>query len=137
MPTFDDSAVSPAPIEEVWKLLYDPSRMTEWWAGVERVEPEGHDGQGNLTIWPEGWPDFPMPQELRTDREGRRVTISCLVSDLEFSWRLTPLDGDRGTRIDVHVAIPEAEAHRLESQRTEIAASLQTLALTAALGAPG
>src|SRR3954468_24434605 len=131
MPTFDDSAVSPAPVEEVWKLLYDPARMMEWWTGIERIEPEGHDGKGNLTVWPEGYPDFPMPQELRADHDGRRVTISCLVSDLEFAWRLTPLDDGGGTRIDVHVAIPEAEAHRLDAQRAEIAASLRSLAKAA------
>ena len=27
MLTFDDSALSEAPVEEVWKLLYDPARM--------------------------------------------------------------------------------------------------------------
>jgi uncharacterized protein YndB with AHSA1/START domain len=137
MPTFDDSAVSPAPVEEVWKLLYDPSRMVEWWAGIERAEPEGQDGEGNLTIWPTGYPDFPMPQDLRADRDGRRVTISCLVSELEFSWRLTPLEEGDGTRIDVHVAIPEVEAHRLEGQRREVAVSLRSLAATAALPGRG
>ena len=45
MPTFDDSATADAPVEEVWKLLYDPARMVEWWAGIERVEPSG-DGDG-------------------------------------------------------------------------------------------
>ena len=136
MPTFEDHARTPAPVEEVWKLLYDPSRMREWWAGIERIEPEGTDGRGNLTIWPEGYPDFPMPQELRADHEGRRVSISCLVSDLEFSWRLEPLPDDAGTQIDVRVAIPEAEAHRLDDTRAEVAASLRALA-TAALPAPG
>jgi len=132
VPTFDDSTVSPAPVEEVWKLLYDPSRMLEWWLGVERIEAEGHDGIGNLTIWPEGYPDFPMPQELRADRDGRRVTVSCLVSDLVFAWRLEPWSGGAGTRIAVHVEIPEAEAHRLEGQRAAIGASLRALAARAA-----
>ena len=25
----------PAPVEEVWKLLYDPARFPEWWEGIE------------------------------------------------------------------------------------------------------
>ena len=29
MPAFDDSATAAAPVEEVWKLLYDPARMVE------------------------------------------------------------------------------------------------------------
>ena len=114
MPTFDDSATSEAPVEEVWKLLYDPARMVEWWEGIERVEPSG---DGDITIYPDGYPDFPMPQELRTAADGRGLTISCLVSYLVYEWRLEPLDP--GTRISVHVEIPEEEAHRLEASARE------------------
>ena len=59
-------------------------------------------------MYPDGYPDFPMPQQLRTDGDGHKVLVSCLVSDLVFEWRLEPL-GER-TRIAVHVEIPEAEA---------------------------
>ncbi len=126
MPTFDDSATTSAPVEEVWKLLYDPARMVDWWAGVERVEPSG---DGEITIYPEGYPDFPMPQELRTAADGRGLTISCLISYLVYEWRLEPLDP--GTRINVHVEIPEEEAHRLEAQRAGVSASLRSLAALA------
>ena len=126
MPTFDDSATSAAPVEEVWKLLYDPARMVEWWEGIERVEPSG---EGEITVYPDGYPDFPMPQELRAAADGRGLTISCLVSYLVFEWRLEPLDP--GTRIRVHVEIPEEEAHRLESQRAGVSASLRSLAALA------
>ena len=127
MPTFDDSATTSAPVEEVWKLLYDPARMVEWWEGIERVEPSG---DGEITIYPDGYPDFPMPQELRTAADGRGLTISCLVSYLVFEYRLEPLDP--GTRISVHVEIPEEEAHRLEAQRAGVSASLRSLAALAA-----
>jgi len=130
MPTFDDATTTTAPVEEVWKLLYDPARMSQWWEGIERVEAHGTGGKGDVTIWPDGYPDFPMPQDLRTDADGRRVTISCLVSDLTFAWQLEPTDG--GTRISVHVEIPEAEARRLDGQRAAIAASLRALAELAA-----
>jgi uncharacterized protein YndB with AHSA1/START domain len=126
MPTFDDSATTSAPVEEVWKLLYDPARMVEWWEGIERVEPSG---DGEITIYPDGYPDFPMPQELRTAADGHGLTISCLVSYLVFEYRLEPLDP--GTRISVHVEIPEEEAHRLESQRAGVSASLRSLATLA------
>ena len=131
MPTFDDVATSSAPVEEVWKLLYDPARFPEWWEGVEAVtEPSGT----GFTLFPRGYPDFPMPQAMRSD--GRRVTISCLVSHLVFEWRLEPTAGD-GTRIGVHVEIPDAEAHRLETQRGVVSASLRSLAaLAAATDAP-
>ena len=81
-------------------------------------------------MWPDGYPDFPMPQQLRTDGDGHRVLVSCLVSDLVFEWRLEPL-GER-TRIVVHVEIPVAEAHRLEIQRDVVCASLRSLAALAA-----
>ena len=126
MPTFDDSATSEAPVEEVWKLLYDPARMVDWWEGIERVEPSG---EGDITVYPDGYPDFPMPQSLRTAGDGRGLTISCLVSYLVYEWRLEPLDP--GTRISVHVEIPEEEAHRLETQRAGVSASLRSLAALA------
>jgi len=134
MPTFDDATRTTAPVEEVWKLLYDPSRLIEWWEGIERIETHGTDGKGNVTIWPDGYPDFPMPQNLRTDADGKRVTVSCLVSDLVFEWKLEPLDD--GTRIAVHVEIPEAEAFRLDDQRAAISASLRALAARATDGLP-
>jgi uncharacterized protein YndB with AHSA1/START domain len=132
VPTFDDSIATTAPVEEVWKLLYDPARFPEWWAGIGSTVP-GEDG--GFTMFPEGYPDFPMPQELRTDRDGRKVTVSCLVSDLVFEWRLEPLDG--GTRVALHADLPEREAHRLEGQRAAVSASLRALAaLATATDAP-
>jgi len=132
MPSFDDETTTTAPVEEVWKLLYDPSRFPQWWRGVETVEPPVPGTEGDYTMYPEGYPDFPMPQALRADTSGHQVTISCLVSDLVFAWRLEPLPGDDGTRIGVHVEIPEHEAHRLDTQRDAISASLRSLAQRAA-----
>jgi uncharacterized protein YndB with AHSA1/START domain len=130
MPSFHDSAASTAPPEELWKLLYDPARFPEWWAGVGSVEVHR---DGAYTLYPEGYPDFPMPQLLDTRRQEGRVTVSCLVSDLRFEWRLEA--ADEGTLISVEVEIPDAEAHRLERQREVITASLERLARVA--GADG
>jgi uncharacterized protein YndB with AHSA1/START domain len=127
---FADSAETQAPPEEVWKLLYDPSRFPEWWAGVETVETGG-DGEGDMTFYPEGYPDFPMPQQFETSRSGRSVKISCLVSDLRFEWRLEPA-GNEGTLISVDVEIPEAEAKRVGTQREVVTKSLARLAELAA-----
>jgi uncharacterized protein YndB with AHSA1/START domain len=127
VPSFHDSATSDASPEDVWKLLYDPSRFPEWWAGIETVEV-GSDGK--YTLYPDGYPDFPMAQLLDTKREQHRVTVSCLVSDLRFEWRLEPKD--EGTLITVDVEIPDAEAHRLDSQRETIQSSLRRIAELAA-----
>jgi uncharacterized protein YndB with AHSA1/START domain len=127
VPSFHDATTSAAPPEEVWKLLYDPARFPDWWAGIGTVDV---DAPGQYTMYPEGYPDFPMAQLLETARHEQRVTVSCLVSDLRFEWRLEP-DGD-GTLIRVDVEIPEAEAHRLDTQREMISASMRRLADLAA-----
>ncbi len=86
-------------------------------------------------MYPEGYPDFPMAQLLESRRAEQRVTVSCLVSDLRFEWRLEP--AGQGTRITVDVEIPDAEAHRLEAQREVISRSLERLAGAAGGAPPG
>lgn len=131
MPAFRDSATTPAAPEDVWKVLYDPSRFPEWWTGIGSVQTGAADGARTpYTMFPDGYPEFPMPQVLETSRDDRTVSVSCLVSDLRFAWRLEP-DGS-GTRISVEVEIPEAEAHRLDGQRDAIASALRRLASVAA-----
>jgi uncharacterized protein YndB with AHSA1/START domain len=127
MPSFHDSATTGAPPEEVWKLLYDPSRFPDWWAGIDTVEVQS---DGGYTMYPSGYPDFPMAQLLETQQDQQRVTVSCLVSDLRFDWRLEP--AGEGTLISVDVEIPDAESHRLETQRGVISASMRRLARLAA-----
>jgi uncharacterized protein YndB with AHSA1/START domain len=123
MPSFHDTVTAAAPPEEVWKLLYDPSRFPDWWAGVGTVDVTA---EAEYTMYPDGYPDFPMPQLLDTRREEQRVTVSCLVSDLRFEWHLAP-EGS-GTLITVDVEIPDAEAHRLDTQREVISESMRRLA---------
>jgi uncharacterized protein YndB with AHSA1/START domain len=132
VPSFHDTTTSAAPPEDVWKLLYDPSRFPDWWAGIETVDVTS-DGQ--YTMYPDGYPDFPMAQRLNTRQDQHRVTVSCLVSDLRFEWRLEPA-GD-GTRITVDVEIPDGEAHRLDSQRQIIRDSMTQLAQLAGSGPAG
>ena len=134
MPEFHDTPTPAAQPEEVWKILYDPARFPEWWSGIETVEAEtSAEGETKYTMYPDGYPDFPMPQLLRTDRDDGRVSVSCLVSDLQFEWRLEPLGaGAEGTRISVDVEIPDEEAHRLDTQRDAISSSLGKLAELAA-----
>jgi uncharacterized protein YndB with AHSA1/START domain len=128
VPSFRDHASSTAPPEEVWKILYDPHRFPEWWVGIETVDPgDAKGGDGDVTFYPAGYPDLPMPQLVETAEADRRVTVSCLVSDLQFLWHLTPR-ADGGTDIEVDVEIPEAEAARLDTQRDTIGRSLRRLA---------
>jgi uncharacterized protein YndB with AHSA1/START domain len=134
MPSFTDLTTSEAAPEAVWKLLYDPVRFPDWWAGVGSVEV---GGDSDFTMYPEGYPEFPLAQMLLSERDQGRVTVSCMVSDLVFRWRLEPLDADAGTTITVDVDIPEAEAARLDTQREVISASLRNLASLAETQAAG
>jgi uncharacterized protein YndB with AHSA1/START domain len=131
VPTFALTTHTDGPVEEVWKLLHDPARFPEWWEGVETVEVRATDGPAaDYTMWPAGYPDFPMAQRLE---EGPgRVTVSCLVSDLMFQWRLR--ESGAGTDIDVRVELPEREAHRLPEQRRLLESSLAALAVLAVAG---
>ena len=73
-----------------------------------------------------------MAQHLGADAADGRVTISCLVSDLTFRWRLRA-DGE-STDIDVEVELPDREAQRLDDQRRILQRSLAALATLAAAG---
>ena len=84
----------------------------------------------NYTMWPQGYPDFPMDQRLEVSPLPGTVTISCLVSDLVFRWQLREHEG--GTEVNVHVELPDREAHRLADQRRLLEVSLTTLTRLAA-----
>jgi uncharacterized protein YndB with AHSA1/START domain len=130
MPEFDDETISAAPAMQVWKILYNPMRFPEWWSGFASVTAgDAKGGTGDVTVWPEGYPDFPLPQRIETQARDQRVVVSCTVSDLVFEWRLEP--AGPGTRISVHVEIPEKEAARLETQREVVTSSLRRLAALA------
>jgi uncharacterized protein YndB with AHSA1/START domain len=133
MPEFDDETTTTASPVRVWKLLYDPLRFPEWWAGWADVTPgDARGGAGDVTLWLEGYPDFPLPQRIERDPGERRIVVSCTVSDLVFQWYLEPRDG--GTRIAVHAEIPEREAARVAAQREIVASSLRRLAALAEAG---
>jgi hypothetical protein len=126
---FDDGARSEAPPEEVWKVLYDPVRFTEWWEGFETTSV----GDGEFTFQQVGVPELQIPNRLEVREDEQAVVISCLLHDLVFNWRLEPLDDGAATRISVHVEIPDEKVERLGRRQQElIAASVQNLARVAA-----
>jgi hypothetical protein len=128
MPEFNHSASSLAPPEEVWKLLYDPARFTEWWVGMRTAQI----GDGEFVFVQEDLPDFPIPHSLRVRGDRRSVVISCQLHDLVFEWRLAPGPDEMGTSISVHAEAPEDEADVLARQEPAIRASVERLARLAA-----
>jgi uncharacterized protein YndB with AHSA1/START domain len=131
MPQFEHSTSSAAPPEEVWKLLYDPARFTEWWVGMRTAQV----GDGEFVFVQDDVPDFPIPHRLQTRRDRHSVLISCRLHDLVFDWRLAPGPGGAGTRISVHAEAPETKADVLARQEPAIRASVERLAeLATSLG---
>jgi uncharacterized protein YndB with AHSA1/START domain len=131
LPEFTDETTTTAPPEEVWKLLYDPTRFPEWWLGMDLIH-DGDDqgGEADFTYYAKDWPDFPMPQRFRADSEDRRVTVTCMVSEIDFAWVLEPTEQD-GTHIAVRARIPDVEAEREPAIRQMIAGSMRRLAALA------
>jgi len=123
MPSFDDDAETAAAPQDVFKLLYDPGQFPRWW-GCMQIE-------GNPP--PSKHPDFGLPRVVSSSRDGERVTISCALADIVFDWRLERL-AQGGTRIAVHVEVPDAYALELDSQKAVIGMSLRQLADIAASG---
>jgi hypothetical protein len=126
VPEFTITAVAASPAEEVWKLLYDPYRFSEWWAGTVRVTDAADD---TVTRYTAAWPDFAYPTRVTTRSDGCRVVISCLLSDITQDWSLEP--DPHGCRVRLHVEIPEAEAARLPSVHDEFARSMPRLVAAA------
>lgn len=122
MAGFELSAVCRAPAVEVFKLLHDPSRLHDWWEGMERVEaPEG----GEVRRYMAAWPEFAYPTRIEATRAAGVVTISCLLSDIVHEWRLAP--HEEGCTVQVLVELPAAEAARESDQRAEVGGSLRNL----------
>jgi uncharacterized protein YndB with AHSA1/START domain len=130
MPEFSERSSCAAPPEEVWKLLHDPERFADWWAGTERVEA---GGDGAVTRYADGWPDYPFPLDVAARREGAAIVISCLRSDIVYEWTLSPAPA--GCNVAVRVTIPEEEAARLDPVSAEASASLARLVQVAQAGA--
>ena len=122
MPGFELNTDCRAPVEEVWKLLFDP----DCWAAIAAVR-KGAPGQ--FTLWLAGYPDFPLPQTLRADQVDGRVIISCQVFAINMVWQLA--EAGAGTSINVNVSAPESEACRLDGQHQLIEESLRRLAALA------
>jgi hypothetical protein len=123
MASFDDTAETSAAPQDVFKLLHDPGQFPRWW-GCMQIE-------GNPA--PSKHPDFGLPRVISSSRDGERVTVSCALSDIVFDWRLERL-APGGTRIAVHVEVPDAYALELDSQKAVIGMSLRQLADIAASG---
>lgn len=122
MPGFTLTGETSAPVEEVWKLLFDPTRLPEWWS----VDAVRDDAAAAHQLDLLGLADLPIPFITRFDRAGGRVVMSCQVSDSAFTWQLA--EHGSGTRMTVRVDVAPTDTHLLPLERKVVAASLVALA---------
>lgn len=123
MPVLEESLFCDAPPLQVWKLLHDPVRFSEWWSGVQRSEPtrEGAD------FYAQDQGVYPM--HIATTGEASRVVIRCTVTENLYTWALEP-DGD-GCRVRVRVEVLEDADERVRACHDGLLASLPRLAAVA------
>lgn len=125
MPMLEEGVLCRAPAVQVWKLLHDPGRFVEWWAGVGRAEPMN----GGAMLYPDAWPGLAVPTRVSAGAEDRRMVLNCLLTDDVYTWMLEP--HPQGCRVVVRVELPEGEESRLGTRRAEVLASLPRLAAAA------
>jgi uncharacterized protein YndB with AHSA1/START domain len=87
-----------APIGEVWELIADPERQTEWWPDTEVFECQGERlEQGckvrnvNSRPWPMG--NLETTLEVSTFDPGREIVIQCLDTGTYTRSLLTAAQG--------------------------------------------
>lgn len=130
MPVVSAGALCAAAPIDVWRLVHDPCRLHEWMADTERAGPPDEDGV--VTRFLTGWPEYPMPTRVTSTARGGGVTISCLVSDIEF--RIALSEDPRGCRVELEARIPEAEAARADAMLALIQASVERIVSVTAGG---
>lgn len=122
MPDFEITVTCRAPAEELWALLYDPARFTEWWTGTKCVEATADGGLGRVST---AFPDRVVPFVVREPAGGSRVTVSCLEFDVDWRWTLAP--AGHGCRVTLHVHIPDEHAALVPCQHEDMADSVHRL----------
>lgn len=100
----------PAPVHDVWALLADPERMSEWEPGIGSVEPgndKGHFGDAWVGHAPTRHPDG-KPLNIRP--EFQRLQVELLVADecSLIAWRFSYPDAARANSRRVTIALEPA-----------------------------
>ena len=82
MPGFALSAQCRAPVEEVWKLLFDPARFPQWWTGVETVRtgPRKHSAHSRMVMGGAGFGGGYGENACAGGRQGLPSMRSCRTS---------------------------------------------------------
>jgi uncharacterized protein YndB with AHSA1/START domain len=102
LPRYAASRTLPAPAEEIWAVVSDPSRLGDWWPGVSEVEA-GRSGLVPGARWQ--LVGHNKPSLIRRPEPTGALLVLAVEPPSRVSFRLT------GDRIDVELAfVPAGEA---------------------------
>lgn len=91
----------PAPVEEVWEFLANPSRVPEWEMSVGSIEHTGQDRTLG-TVWqgqaPTSLPDQ-KPLKVKPDFYRRNIELVAADRPETVSWRFAYPDSSRSPRV--------------------------------------
>jgi hypothetical protein len=100
-----------APVEEVWKAIFEIDRWPEWWNGVESVvQLEAGDLEHVGSLWRHIWKSalpYRLTFDMRVTRVEPHVTMAgCSVGELagEGVWHLFRSEGGTLVRYEWRVA---------------------------------
>ncbi len=122
MADFEETMLCRAPALEVWKLLHDPFRFTEWWSGVSRVEVT----PGGVAVYTDNQPGLAYPLHINLTGDSSSVRITCLLTEDIHIWTLQ--SHPDGCLVRVRVEAAPGEETQLAQRRAEnVLASLPRL----------
>jgi len=116
LPQYGASRVLSAPVDEVWAVLADPARWTEWWPGLEIAESTVRRALAPGALWQiEG---AGKPSALRRPQVSggsllvlevvplRRIVFQLTSDRIDVELDLDPAEGDDETVARLGVQAP-------------------------------
>jgi hypothetical protein len=100
-------ALIEAPVEEIWELVGNPSRHSEWWPRVIEVRGERFlegDQYVQVTRSPTGTVETDFRVEQRSDM--REIKLRCQQTGVYARWLLT--EAQQSTFVDVEFGMDPA-----------------------------
>jgi uncharacterized protein YndB with AHSA1/START domain len=111
MPAYSAARELPASREDVWAFLAEPNHLSEWWPGINGVQPDrrGLAPGARWTVHGRGRPTLVVGR--KPDVAGTLIFLD--VRPPEFAaWQFVQ------ARIDVELQLTEARANRTRAQLT-------------------
>ena len=112
MPRYEARRVLPAPVEDVWAVLAEPARWSEWWPGLVSAEPTVRRALAPGALWQlEG---TNRANFLRRPQMGGTLLVLEVVPLRRVAFQLS------GEHVDVELDLERAEEEGQTSARLAV-----------------